>query len=266
LSAAAPEYDSHTEQAIKAVVIYNYGNNEDVEDMPPPSPEDVSYRSWQNNYGKSVGSFAPSQFIKTVYFKAERAGSETTKLPLKLVPVCVCGAKRRKELSQRVHECACGCRAQRDVLSAYLGLHCNPNPGEWESAAVRENHEADTQLLTASHRRYEEQTASRQGFGYALLLDKGSRNCSCGKEERHPSDGHRGLIVRKDLESPVESSVRAGTTSIGNSFSLFWFSSGIPGVIRGEDANRSPLMRNFVPLMSMIVWNFFRDLAMRIIF
>jgi len=93
---------------------------------------------------------------------------------------------------------------QRDVLSAYLGLHCNPNPGEWESAADRENHEADRRLLTASHWIYKEQAASRQGFGFALLLDKGSRSCSCGKEERHPSEGHRGLIVRKDLKSLVE--------------------------------------------------------------
>jgi hypothetical protein len=168
--------------------------------------EDVTYRSWQKNYGKSAGGFAPSQSIKTVYSKAERAGSETTNLPVKHASsqLCICGTKRKKELSQRVHECACGCRTQRDVLSAYLGLHCNPNPGEWESAAARENHEADRQLLTAGHWIYKEQAASRQGFGFALLLDKGSRSCSWGKEERHPSKGHRGLIVRKDLKSLVE--------------------------------------------------------------
>ncbi|MGD0885460.1 MAG: hypothetical protein ABSA46_11430 [Thermodesulfovibrionales bacterium] len=45
--------------------------------------EDVSYQSWQKNYGKSVGSFAPSPFTKTVYSMAESAGREATKPSVK---------------------------------------------------------------------------------------------------------------------------------------------------------------------------------------
>lgn len=170
------------------------------------SAEDVSYRSWQQNYGKSVGSYAPSQFINTVYSKAESAGSEIHKLPLRnaLSQLCVCGIRHKKKLSQRLHECTCGCIAQRDILSAYLGLFCNPNSGEWEGETTLQHHNADRQLLTASHWIYRSQAASRHGFGFALLLDKGRQSCSCGNEDRHPSEVHGGVMIHKDLKSLVK--------------------------------------------------------------
>jgi putative transposase len=37
-----------------------------------------------------------------------------------LSQVCHCGEKRKKPLSQRIHECSCGVTMQRDLYSAYL--------------------------------------------------------------------------------------------------------------------------------------------------
>jgi hypothetical protein len=47
--------------------------------------------------------------------------------------------------------------------------------------------------------------------------------CSWGKEDRHPNEGYRRLIVHKDLKSLVEQ-LGPGRTTLGvNSCSLFWF-------------------------------------------
>ncbi|MBE0428023.1 MAG: hypothetical protein IBX72_15455 [Nitrospirae bacterium] len=166
--------------------------------------EKNKYKSWQSNYGKSVGSYAPSYFIKDVYSKAENAGNEAVKLPLKnaLSQMCVCGVKRKKNLSERLHSCECGCISQRDILSAYLGLFCSPDLGEWESIA-REYHNADRQLLTASHRVYSSQAASRQNSGFVLCLDKRQQSCSCRNEDGHLGENFGNVQVFKDLKTLV---------------------------------------------------------------
>ena len=105
------------------------------------SAEDLSYKTLQKNYGRSVGNFAPSYFIKDIFSKAESAGNENVEIPLTaaLSQLCVCGVRKKKKLSERLHECDCGCVAQRDVLSAYLGTLYVPNPGEWEGSVLPVN-------------------------------------------------------------------------------------------------------------------------------
>jgi hypothetical protein len=100
------------------------------------SAEDLSYKTLQKNYGRSVGDFAPSYFMKDIFSKAESAGNENVEIPLTAAPsqLCVCGARKKKKLSERLHSCHCGCLSQRDVLSAYLGTYYAPNPGEWEGS------------------------------------------------------------------------------------------------------------------------------------
>ena len=125
------------------------------------SAEDLSYKSLQKNYGRSVGNFAPSYFMKDILFKAESAGNENVKIPLTtaLSQHCLCGVRKKKKLSERLHDCNCGCIAQRDVLSAYLGTYYVPNPGEWEGNVARQYHEEERLLLAASHRVYPSKTA-----------------------------------------------------------------------------------------------------------
>jgi len=145
--------------------------------------------------------------MNEVFSKAESAGSETTKLPLKtaLSQLCVCGLKRKKKLSQRVHDCACGVRSQRDVLSSYLALFYQESVTTGKVGGrlmVPLNHEADGQLLEASCRLYAE-VASGRISGFALGLDKRPSSRSCSKGDRHPSENGGRLMVCKDLKSLV---------------------------------------------------------------
>ncbi len=63
-------------------------------------------------------------FVDMLRRKAESAddgtfvevGTRTTRLS----QTCVCGRQQKKKLSQRIHECSCGVRCQRDLFSAYL--------------------------------------------------------------------------------------------------------------------------------------------------
>jgi hypothetical protein len=172
------------------------------------SAEDLSYKTLQNNYGWSVGNFAPSYFIKDIFSKAESAGNENVEIPLTtaLSQHCLCGVRKKKKLSERLHECDCGCVAQRDVLSAYLGTLYVPNPSEWEGNVARQYHSEDRLLLTASHRVYPSKSASRrvQSIGFALGLDKRPSSGSCGKTGESPSENSGlNLLVCKDLKSLI---------------------------------------------------------------
>jgi len=87
--------------------------------------EKLSYRSFQKNFGKSVGRRAPGTFMKLLCDKAERAGGKVTEFSTyktKLSQVCHgCGTAKKKPLSERWHNCPCGIGpVQRDLYSAYL--------------------------------------------------------------------------------------------------------------------------------------------------
>ena len=85
--------------------------------------EKVSVKSWQKNWGKQIGYKAPGEFQSRLVRKAESAGGQVDKFSCqktKLSQTCVCGKVEQKTLSQRIHECECGVKVKRDVLSAFL--------------------------------------------------------------------------------------------------------------------------------------------------
>lgn len=91
--------------------------------------EKVSVKAWQKNWGKSIGFKSPSSFQSELIRKAESAGGtvlifSTHKTALS--QTCLCGSKQKKSLSQRVHNCECGLKMQRDILSAYLSRYVDP--------------------------------------------------------------------------------------------------------------------------------------------
>ncbi len=101
-----------------------------------------SYRSFQRNFGKSVGLAAPAGFVTLLERKAENAGAQVSQLPtsLRLSQVCHgCGGIEKKPLSLRVHQCECGVGpVQRDVYSAWLACTAVPDPrSEWRLDAVQ---------------------------------------------------------------------------------------------------------------------------------
>jgi putative transposase len=60
--------------------------------------------------------------------KAESAGGddrlyEFNPKTTALSQTCLCGNRKKKPLAQRVHRCECGIKEDRDLFSAYLGLH-----------------------------------------------------------------------------------------------------------------------------------------------
>jgi transposase len=93
--------------------------------------EKVSIKAWQKLYGRSIGRKAPGSFQNKVDRKAESAGgrvSELSPYKTKLSQTCQCGHVKKKERSERWHNCSnCGLSMQRDLYSAYLPLFVEDN-------------------------------------------------------------------------------------------------------------------------------------------
>lgn len=89
--------------------------------------ERLEYVSWQKNFPRSVRDRAPGLLVEMMRRKAESAGEqhlyEYNPRTTALSQTCLCGKRQKKPLSQRVHRCDCGIREDRDLFSAYLGLH-----------------------------------------------------------------------------------------------------------------------------------------------
>jgi putative transposase len=94
---------------------------------PQIACERLDYVSWQKNFPRSVRDRAPGLLVEMMRRKAESAGGhqlyEYNPRTTALSQTCLCGAKEKKPLSQRVHHCECGITEDRDLFSAYLGLH-----------------------------------------------------------------------------------------------------------------------------------------------
>jgi len=89
--------------------------------------EKLNYVAWQKRFPRSVGRRAPGMFIEVGHRKAANAGGsfyDYSPWTTALSQVCICGERRKKRLSERVHRCPnCGVVAPRDRFSAYLGLY-----------------------------------------------------------------------------------------------------------------------------------------------
>jgi hypothetical protein len=89
--------------------------------------EKLDYVSWQKNFPRSVRDRAPGLLVEMMRRKAESAGGqrlyEYNPAMTALSQTCLCGKREKKPLPQRVHRCECGITEDRDLFSAYLGLH-----------------------------------------------------------------------------------------------------------------------------------------------
>jgi transposase len=111
--------------------------------------EKLSYKAFQKLFGKSVGKRAPGMFVSHLRSKAQRAGGQVVEIPTystKLSQTCQCGRVNKKTLKQRVHRCECGVIAQRDLYSAFLAKHIEPDTfvlqvsqllDDWQSTELR---------------------------------------------------------------------------------------------------------------------------------
>jgi hypothetical protein len=89
--------------------------------------EKLDYVAWQKNFPRSVRDRAPGLFAQVIRRKAESVGGdrlyEFNPNTTALSQTCLCGNRKKKPLSQRLHRCGCGITEDRDLFSAYLGLH-----------------------------------------------------------------------------------------------------------------------------------------------
>ena len=111
--------------------------------------EQISYRAWQKQFGRSVGLRAPGMFLAILKRTVASTGGILVEVPTqrtKLSQYCHgCGAYVKKPLSLRWHQCPCGIGpVQRDLYSAFLAAHLNlqtflPSLAQatWESAETR---------------------------------------------------------------------------------------------------------------------------------
>jgi hypothetical protein len=89
--------------------------------------EKLDYVAWQKNFPRSVRDRAPGLLVDMMRRRADSAGGdhlyEYNPNTTALSQTCLCGNRKKKPLSQRVHRCGCGINEDRDLFSAYLGLH-----------------------------------------------------------------------------------------------------------------------------------------------
>jgi hypothetical protein len=92
--------------------------------------EQISYRAWQKQFGKSVGLRAPGMFMELLRRTVASTGGtlvEVSTHTTKLSQFCHgCGQFVAKPLWQRWHQCPCGISAQRDLYSAFLAAYLDP--------------------------------------------------------------------------------------------------------------------------------------------
>jgi putative transposase len=103
--------------------------NELLADGVNVKAEHLNYAAWQKQWPRSVKNRAPGMMMAELFRKAENAGGTVHRIntwSTALSQTCVCGRRKKKPLSQRVHRCVCGVVADRDPFSAFLGLFVHP--------------------------------------------------------------------------------------------------------------------------------------------
>jgi transposase len=191
--------------------------------------EKLSYKAFQKLFGKSVGKRAPGMFVSHLKSKAERAGGKVVEIPTyntKLSQTCQCGRVKKKKLSLRVHQCECGIQMQRDLYSALLAKHIEPDTfvlqvsqlvNDWQSAELRlqaawrtatQSQPATGRILPSSFGRCPE--VERVA---AEVLTEVSKSQDVVGESREPGRGYDCPARRVGLSKLRTSSMRGGRVS-----------------------------------------------------
>jgi hypothetical protein len=131
--------------------------------------EKISYKTWQKQYGKSVGLRAPGMFIEQLRRTVVSTGGtliEVSTRTTKLSQFCHgCGHCFKKPLWQRWHHCACGIGpVQRDLYSAFLAAYLDPAEPTPSCARYSAYWEGAEARLRAAH----ERTVQRANAGQDL--------------------------------------------------------------------------------------------------
>jgi hypothetical protein len=129
--------------------------------------EKVSYRGWQQRYGRSVGLRAPGMLIDHLKRTVVSTGGTLHEVPTrstKLSQFCHgCGTFVTKPLWQRWHQCSCGIGpVQRDLYAAFLAAYLDPADPIPSCARYAEYWEGAEARLVAAHERANQRAKAGQ--------------------------------------------------------------------------------------------------------
>jgi hypothetical protein len=163
--------------------------------------EKTSFKGWQRLYGKSVGLRAPGMLIDNLKRTVAKTGGTLIEVPTsrtKLSQYCHgCKTYRKKPLSERWHECACGVGpVQRDLYSACLLAYLDPP--ELIPSIAHEAWEGAELCLRAAMERLQERASAGEFFPQSMGLTRaGARRlkslASLQQEHVRLLDGHAAL-------------------------------------------------------------------------
>lgn len=85
--------------------------------------EDVDKRTWARRWGRGVAAFTPGRMLSRLASECTATGGTlltASTFTTALSQHCTCGARTKKNLSQRWHICPCGIEGDRDIVSAAM--------------------------------------------------------------------------------------------------------------------------------------------------
>jgi hypothetical protein len=139
--------------------------------------EKISYRGWQQRYGKSVGLRAPGMFVEQLRRTVASTGGILVEVPTrssKLSQFCHgCGRQMKKPLWQRWHRCACGVGPiQRDLYSAFLAAYLDPADPIPSCAQYTPYWEGAEARLRAAHERVTQRANEGQSLPRSMGIPR----------------------------------------------------------------------------------------------
>jgi putative transposase len=159
--------------------------------------EDLSLVAWQKRWGRRIGLTAPGSFRAAVGRECQRHGGELTLLnatALTLSQGCLCGARARKPLSQRIHSCERGLTGlDRDLFSSFLGAYCMQHSVETFEGS--EAFPASPSTRTKASRLCDRENALRLVAGGSPSIARSSRSVDCSRVK--PENAQAGSISRE---------------------------------------------------------------------
>ncbi|MFW7378765.1 MAG: hypothetical protein ACOH5I_08165 [Oligoflexus sp.] len=161
--------------------------------------EKVSYKGWQKIFGRSIAHHAPSALEGELTRKAGYARGRCERISTfqtALSQMCLCGAKRKKPLSQRMHHCDnCGLEAPRDIFSAYLAIFCHKEIDKCGNEKWSLNLD-DAKAMFRGHR-----YLSKSGTNAAPIRSDGKPSKACTSDSTTIARGSSSKMCDPILES-----------------------------------------------------------------
>ena len=183
--------------------------------------EKISYKTWQKQYGKSVGLRAPGMFIDMLRRTVASTGGtliEVSTRTTKLSQYCHgCGQCHKKPLSQRWHHCACGIGpVQRDLYSAFLAAYLDPAEPIPSCAQYVVGWEGAEARLRAAH----ERAIQRAKAGQVVPQSFGIPRAGARLPESLSEATQELLFLSKGNSRSVEAPLRPPSASTGEVFRM----------------------------------------------